>query len=107
MDIFGADHIDTYPDVKNAVKALGYDEARIDVLVYQFVTIVKDGVPFKMSTRKANFITLDELMDEVGADVTRFFFLMRSPNTHLEFDIAQAKEASDKNPVFYLQYAHA
>lgn len=107
VDIFGADHIDTYPDVKNAVKALGYDESRIDVLVYQFVTIVKDGKPFKMSTRKANFITLDELMDEAGSDVTRFFFLMRSPNTHLEFDIAQAKEAGDKNPVFYLQYAHA
>lgn len=107
VDIFGADHIDTYPDVKNAVKALGYDDNRIDVLVYQFVTIVKDGKPFKMSTRKANFITLDELMDEVGSDVTRFFFLMRSPNTHLEFDIAEAREASDKNPVFYLQYAHA
>src|SRR5699024_3912148 len=54
-----------------------------------------------------NFVTLDELMDEVGADVTRFFFLMRSPNTHLEFDIARAKEAGEKNPVFYLQYAHA
>ena len=107
VDIFGADHIDTYPDVKNAVKALGYDDNRIDVLVYQFVTIVKDGKPFRMSTRKANFITLDELMDEVGSDVTRFFFLMRSPNTHLEFDIAEAREASDKNPVFYLQYAHA
>ena len=75
--------------------------------MYQFVTIVQDGKPFKMSTRKANFVTLDELMDEVGADVTRFFFLMRSPNTHLEFDIAQAKEAGEKNPVFYLQYAHA
>jgi len=60
-----------------------------------------------MSTRKANFVTLDELMDEVGEDVTRFFFLMRSPNTHLEFDVAQAKEAGEKNPVFYLQYAHA
>ena len=77
------------------------------MIIYQFVTIVKDGQPFKMSTRKANFVTLDELMDEVGADVTRFFFLMRSPNTHLEFDIAQAKEAGEKNPVFYLQYAHA
>ncbi|MEM6645973.1 MAG: DALR anticodon-binding domain-containing protein, partial [Bacteroidota bacterium] len=57
--------------------------------------------------RKATFVTLDELMDEVGEDVTRFFFLMRSPNTHLEFDLDLAKEASDKNPVFYLQYAHA
>ena len=107
IDIFGADHIATYPDVLSGLTALGYDASKVDVIVYQFVTIVKDGQPFKMSTRKANFVTLDELMDEVGADVTRFFFLMRSPNTHLEFDIAQAKEAGEKNPVFYLQYAHA
>ena len=107
INIFGADHIATYPDVLSGIQSLGYDPDKIDVVVYQFVTIVKDGKPFKMSTRKANFVTLDELMDEVGADVTRFFFLMRSPNTHLEFDIAQAKEASEKNPVFYLQYAHA
>jgi arginyl-tRNA synthetase len=60
-----------------------------------------------MSTRKAQFVTLDELMDEVSEDVTRFFFLMRSANTHLEFDLDLAKEASDTNPVFYLQYAHA
>lgn len=107
IDVFGADHIDTYPDVLSGIEALGYDRSKIDVVVYQFVTIVKEGKPFKMSTRKANFVTLDELMDEVGSDVTRFFFEMRDPNTHLEFDIAQAKEAGDKNPVFYLQYAHA
>jgi arginyl-tRNA synthetase len=107
VDIFGADHIATYPDVLSALQALDYDSKRVNVMVYQFVTIVKDGQPFKMSTRKANFITLDELMDEVGADVTRFFFLMRAPGTHLEFDIAQAKDASDKNPVYYLQYANA
>jgi arginyl-tRNA synthetase len=107
LDIFGADHIDTYPDVMNGIEVLGYDKTKVEVLVYQFVTLVKDGRPFKMSTRKANFVTLDELMDEVGEDVTRFFFLMRSPNTHLEFDVNQAKEAGEKNPVFYLQYAHA
>jgi len=107
IDIFGADHIATYPDVVAAVGALGYDSSKIDVQVYQFVTIVKDGIPYKMSTRKANFVTLDELMDEVGSDVTRFFFLMRAPGTHLEFDIAEAKESGEKNPVFYLQYAHA
>lgn len=107
IDVFGADHIDTYPDVLSGIQALGYNTSKVDVLVYQFVTIVKDGKPFKMSTRKANFVTLDELMDEVGSDVTRFFFEMRDPNTHLEFDIAQAKEAGEKNPVFYLQYAHA
>lgn len=107
VDVFGADHIATYPDVLSGIESLGYDPEKVDVVVYQFVTLVKDGKPFKMSTRKANFVTLDDLMDEVGADVTRFFFLMRSPNTHLEFDIAQAKEAGEKNPVFYLQYAHA
>ncbi len=107
IDVFGADHIATYPDVISAVKACGFDSDKIDVIVYQFVTIVKDGKPFKMSTRKANFVTLDELMDEVGADVTRFFFLMRAPGTHLEFDINEAKQAGEKNPVFYLQYAHA
>lgn len=107
VDIFGADHIATYPDVLSALEALGYDTKRVSVMVYQFVTIVKDGQPFKMSTRKANFVTLDELMDEVGADVSRFFFLMRAPGTHLEFDIDQAKDASDKNPVYYLQYANA
>ena len=107
IDVFGADHIDTYPDVLSGIEALGYDRSKVDVVVYQFVTIVKEGKPFKMSTRKANFVTLDDLMDEVGSDVTRFFFEMRDPNTHLEFDIAEAKEAGDKNPVFYLQYAHA
>ena len=107
IDVFGADHIDTYPDVLSGIEALGYDRSKIDVIVYQFVTLVKDGKPFKMSTRKANFVTLDDLMDEVGADVTRFFFEMRDPNTHLEFDVGQAKEAGEKNPVFYLQYAHA
>jgi arginyl-tRNA synthetase len=107
LDVFGADHIATYPDVLRGVEALGGDASKIDVLVYQFVTLVRAGQPVKMSTRKANYVTLDELMDEVGEDVTRFFFLMRSPNTHLEFDLDLAKEASEKNPVFYLQYAHA
>ena len=107
IDVFGADHIDTYPDVMNGIQVLGYDPDKVDVLVYQFVTLVQDGKPYKMSTRKANFVTLDELMDDVGEDVTRFFFLMRSPNTHLEFDVAKAKETGEKNPVFYLQYAHA
>ena len=107
VNVFGADHIATYPDVLSGVEVLGYNPAKVDVVIYQFVTLVQGGEPVKMSTRKANFVTLDELMDEVGEDVTRFFFLMRSPNTHLEFDLDLAKEASDKNPVFYLQYAHA
>lgn len=107
VDVFGADHIATYPDVLLGIEALGGDVSKIEVVIYQFVTLVRGGQPVKMSTRKANFVTLDELMDEVTPDVTRFFFLMRSPNTHLEFDLDLAKEASDKNPVFYLQYAHA
>ncbi|ARA93601.1 arginine--tRNA ligase [Rhodothermaceae bacterium RA] len=107
VDVFGADHIATYPDVIKGVELLGYDADAIEVVIYQFVTLVRGGQPVKMSTRKANYVTLDELMDEVGEDVTRFFFLMRSPNTHLEFDLDLAREASDKNPVFYLQYAHA
>jgi arginyl-tRNA synthetase len=107
VDVFGADHILTFPDVVNGVGVLGYDTSKIQVIIYQFVTLVRGGAQVKMSTRKANYVTLDELMDEVGEDVTRFFFLMRSPNTHLEFDLDLAKEARDKNPVFYLQYAHA
>ena len=107
VDVFGADHIATFPDVVSGVSSLGYDASRIDVVIYQFVTLVRGNEPVKMSTRKAQYVTLDELMDEVGEDVTRFFFLMRSANTHLEFDLDLAREASDKNPVFYLQYAHA
>lgn len=107
IDILGADHIATYPDVVRGVEALGGDASRIEVLVYQFVTLVRSGQPVKMSTRKANYVTLDDLMDEVGEDVARFFFLMRAPGTHLDFDLDLAKEASEKNPVFYLQYAHA
>ncbi len=107
LDVFGADHIATYPDVLRGVTALGGDADTIQVVVYQFVTLVRNGQPVKMSTRKATYVTLDDLMEEVGEDVTRFFFLMRSPNTHLEFDLALATEASEKNPVFYLQYAHA
>jgi arginyl-tRNA synthetase len=107
VDVFGADHIATYPDVLRGVEALGGDASKIEVVVYQFVTLVRGGEPVKMSTRKANYVTLDELMDEVGPDVVRFFFLMLSPGTHLNFDLDLAKEAGEKNPVFYLQYAHA
>lgn len=107
IDVFGADHIATFPDVLDGIRSLGYDAGKVDVVIYQFVTLIRGGEPVKMSTRKATYVTLDELMDEVSDDVTRYFFLMRSPNTHLEFDLDLAKEASDKNPVFYLQYAHA
>ncbi len=107
VDIFGADHSAQYPDVLSALRLLGLDESRVRVVIYQFVTLVRDGEPVKMSTRMATYVTLDDLMDEVGEAVTRWFFLMRSPNAHLEFDLGLAKEASEKNPVFYPQYAHA
>ncbi|KUG26877.1 arginyl-trna synthetase [hydrocarbon metagenome] len=107
VDLFGSDHNATYPDVIAGVKALGYDETKIKVVIHQFVTITQGGEAVKMSTRKANFITIDELIDEVGADVVRYFFLMRNVNSHLNFDLEIAKKQSDENPVFYLQYAHA
>jgi len=107
VDIFGSDHIATYPDVLAAVKALGYDTSMITVLIHQFVTLTENGKTVKMSTRKANFVTLDELIDEVGTDATRYFFINRTLSSHLNFDIALAKKQSDENPVFYVQYAHA
>ena len=107
IDVFGADHMDTYPDVLIALQALGYKTDHIKVLLYQFVTLLRGGEKIKMSTRKANFITLDELIDEVGVDVVRYFFIMRGVNTHLNFDLDLAADQSEKNPVYYLQYAHA
>ena len=107
IDIFGADHMDAYPDVLAALEQLGYDMNKISVLIHQFATVTENGESVKMSTRKANFITLDELIDEVGVDVVRYFFLMRGANTHLNFDMEVAKSESDENPVFYLQYAYA
>ncbi|MDP6499137.1 MAG: arginine--tRNA ligase [Candidatus Marinimicrobia bacterium] len=107
IDIFGADHADTYPDVLLALEALGLKTDHIRVLLYQFVTLLRNGEKIKMSTRKANFITMDELVNEVSADVVRYFFIMRSMNSHLNFDLDLATDHSEKNPVFYLQYAHA
>lgn len=107
VDLFGSDHNATYPDVLAALKSLGYDVEKIRVLIHQFVTVVADGQIVKMSTRKANFITLDELIDEAGKDAVRYFFIMRDLKTHLNFDIELAKKQTDENPVFYLQYAHA
>ena len=107
IDILGADHIDAYPDVLAGVKAMSYSTDKIKVLIHQFVTLIKNGEPVKMSTRKAQYVTLDELINEVGVDVVRFFFLMRGMNTHLNFDLNLAKDESDENPVYYLQYAHA
>ncbi len=107
VDIFGADHIDSSPDVISAMEAMGYDTSNLTVLIHQFVTLTKGGEKVKMSTRKAEFVTLDDLTYLVGKDVVRYFFIMRGMNTHLNFDIDLAQDQSDNNPVYYLQYAHA
>lgn len=107
IDIFGSDHNATYPDVLAGISALGYDKEKVKVIIYQFVTILEKGQVVKMSTRKANYITLDELIDEVGKDVVRYFFIMRNSTSHMNFDLDVAKQQSDENPVFYLKYAHA
>lgn len=107
VDLFGSDHAATYPDVLAGISALGYDTDKVKVLIHQFVTVMRGSETVKMSTRKANYITLDYLIDEVGADVVRYFFIMRNMSSHLNFDIELAKKQSDENPVFYLQYAHA
>jgi len=107
IDLFGSDHNATYPDVMAGLKAIGCDSSKVKVLIHQFVTIMDGGEVVKMSTRKANYITIDELNEEVGKDVVRYFFNMRNVNSHMIFDLAVAKKQSDENPVFYLQYAHA
>lgn len=107
VDVLGADHLDTYPDVLAGIQALGYDKKVIKVLIHQFVTLLEGTEKVKMSTRKANYITIDDLIEEVGVDVTRWFFLMRSMQSHLNFDLSLAKTMSDENPVYYNQYAHA
>jgi arginyl-tRNA synthetase len=107
VNVFGADHIDEYPDVIEALKILGYDTQRIKIAINQFVTTTVDGQTLKMSTRKGNADLLDDLIDDVGADATRLFFIMRGKDSHLNFDVELAKKQSKDNPVFYLQYAHA
>ncbi|MGA9723950.1 MAG: arginine--tRNA ligase [Candidatus Binatus sp.] len=107
VDVLGADHIAEFQEVVAAVKALGHDTTPIHGIIYQFVTLTRAGEKVKMSTRKATYITLDELIDEVGADVVRFFFLFRKSDSQLDFDLELAKKQAPENPVFYVQYAHA
>jgi len=107
INIFGSDHIATVPDVMAGVRALGYDDTKITVVLHQFVTLTRDGKQVKMSTRKANFVTVDELLDIVGADAVRFFFMMRRADSQMEFDLELATRQSQENPVYYVQYAHA
>ncbi|NQW29233.1 MAG: arginine--tRNA ligase [Ignavibacteria bacterium] len=107
VDVFGSDHIATIPDVLSGVQALGLDTSKVRVIIHQMVTFFENGEIVKFSKRSGNTYTLDDLIEEVGVDVVRFFFIMRTAGTHLEFDLNLAKEEGDKNPVFYLQYAHA
>ncbi|MBL7960283.1 arginine--tRNA ligase [bacterium] len=107
IDIFGADHIAEYPDVLAGLKALGYETAHVRVLIHQFVTLLKEGEILKMSKRKANYVTIDELLDTLGSDVFRYFLIMRGHNSHLNFDLELAVKETMENPVFYVQNAHA
>lgn len=106
VDIFGPDHIEQFPYVQAAVSALGHERDRVEVAIYQWVNLRRGGEIVKMSTRKASFVTIDEVLDEVGSDVFRFFMIERRADTHLDFDLDLAQERSDRNPVFKIQYAH-
>ncbi|GAB4333387.1 MAG: arginine--tRNA ligase [Candidatus Abyssubacteria bacterium] len=107
IDIWGADHHGYVPRMKAVVRALGYPDDFLECIVHQMVSFVRDGKEIKMSTRAGEFITLDQLVREVGLAVARFFFLMRSADSHLVFDLDLAKKESNENPVYYIQYAHA
>lgn len=106
INIWGADHHGYIPRMKAAIEALGYDSSKLEVLLGQLVNLIQDGEQQRMGKRK-KMVTLDDLVDEVGVDATRFWMLMRSSDTTIDFDIDLAKSQSDKNPVFYVQYAHA
>jgi arginyl-tRNA synthetase len=107
VDIFGSDHFDTYKEVLYGVQSAGFNTENIKVIIHQMVTFKKGNESFKMSKRSDNVYYLDDLIDDVGIDATQFFFIMRAANTHLDFDVELAKDQSDKNPVYYLQYAYA
>ena len=107
IDILGADHHGYIPRMKAAMQALGVDPNRLDMLIMQMVRLVKDGETYKLSKRSGKAITLETLLEEIPIDAARFFFNLREPNTHFEFDLDLAIEQSSKNPVYYVQYAHA
>jgi arginyl-tRNA synthetase len=107
IDLWGPDHHGYIKRMKAACQAIGKDAGSLSVLIVQLVTISRGGLPVKMSTRAGEFISLREVMDEVGKDVARFFFLTRRRDSHLEFDLELAKKESMENPVYYIQYAHA
>ncbi len=106
IDIWGADHHGYVARLKSGVKAVGVDPGRLKILITQLVRLTENGQEVKMSKRTGTFVTMDELIEEVGSDAARFFFLMHAPETHMDFDLALAKEKSQKNPVYYAQYAY-
>ncbi|MCM8782690.1 MAG: arginine--tRNA ligase [Candidatus Omnitrophica bacterium] len=107
IDIWGPDHHGYVSRLKAAIQALGFKEDAFSVIIIQLSTLFRDGRPLSMSTREGEFVTLRELINEVGRDAARFFFLMRKADSHLDFDLELAKKQSPQNPVYYVQYAHA
>ncbi len=105
--IWGADHHGTVARVRNAAEAMGYDREAVRMLLIAWVRFIVDGVEVSMSKRAGTFITLDQLLDEVGVDAARWFFASRAPTSGIDFDIELAKKQSSENPVYYVQYAHA
>lgn len=106
VNVLGTDHIIEAQTVARGLQAVGYDPEPVHVLLHQFVTLVEGGKTRRMSTRRGEYVTLDELVDDVGADVVRYFILARSPNSHLEFDLDLARQQANENPVYYIQNAH-
>lgn len=107
IDVLGADHHGYVPRMRAAMKALGINENRLQALICQMVRLISDGEPVKLSKRSGKAITLATLLDEIPMDAARFFFNLRDANTHFDFDLDLAVEESSKNPVYYVQYAHA
>ncbi len=107
IDIWGADHHGYIPRIRSVLKAFGLSEEKFKVILVQIVSLLREGKPVQMSKRSGEFITLREVMDEVGADIAKFIFLTRRSDSHLDFDIEVAKTESSENPVFYVQYAFA
>ncbi|MDR0408070.1 MAG: arginine--tRNA ligase [Campylobacteraceae bacterium] len=107
INIWGADHHGYIARVKAAINFMGYDESKLEVILAQMVSLLKGGEEYKMSKRAGNFITMSEVVNEIGSDALRFIFLSKKADTHLEFDIDTLKHSDSSNPIYYINYAHA
>jgi arginyl-tRNA synthetase len=107
INVWGADHQGQVPSMKAIVKQLGAEPERFDILIHQMVNVLRHGQVVRMGKRAGNFVTLSEVLDEVGVDATRWFLISRSSDAMMEFDLDLAQKQSSENPVFYVQYAHA